>query len=120
MRYSSRFSLHDPCYLGRINGEYDNTRAIVSSSGDLKEMSMSKEKSLCCGAGGGNYWYKVESQDSISQIRFKQALDTGATKLAVACPFCMPMMEDASRTLNAEDKISVKDIAEIISENLEE
>ncbi len=113
-------TLHDPCYLGRINGEYDNTRAIVSSSGDLKEMSMSKEKSLCCGAGGGNYWYKVESQDSISQIRFKQALDTGATKLAVACPFCMPMMEDASRTLNAEDKISVKDIAEIISENLEE
>jgi Fe-S oxidoreductase len=60
----------------------------------------------------------VESQDSISQIRLKQALETGASKLAVACPFCMPMLEDASRTLNAEDRIQIKDIAELISENL--
>ncbi len=112
-------TLHDPCYLGRINNEYDNTRALVESSGSLMEMERSRENSMCCGAGGGNYWYKVESQDSISQIRFKQALDTGATELAVACPFCMPMMEDASRTLNAQEKIKVKDVAEIISENLE-
>jgi len=111
-------TLHDPCYLGRVNNEYDNTRALVNSSANLKEMAMSREKSMCCGAGGGNYWYKVESQDSISQIRLRQALDTGATELAVACPFCMPMMEDASRTLNAEDRIKVKDVAEIISENL--
>jgi Fe-S oxidoreductase/nitrate reductase gamma subunit len=113
-------TLHDPCYLGRVNNEYDNTRFILNSASDLKEMEKSRENSMCCGAGGGNYWYKVESQDSISQIRMKQALETGANKLAVACPFCMPMMEDASRTLNASDKIQIKDIAEIIKENLVE
>ncbi|MCL4341814.1 MAG: heterodisulfide reductase-related iron-sulfur binding cluster [Candidatus Thermoplasmatota archaeon] len=113
-------TLHDPCYLGRVNGKYDDTRLIVASSSNLKEMERSRENSFCCGAGGGNYWYKVESQDSISQIRMKQALETGARKLAVACPFCMPMMEDASRTLNVQDQIAVKDIAEIISENLVE
>ncbi len=112
-------TLHDPCYLGRVNNEYDNTRAIVSSSGSLKEMEMSREKSMCCGAGGGNYWYKVESQDSISKIRMQQAIDTGAEQLAVACPFCMPMMSDAARTLNVENSIQVKDIAELISDNLE-
>ena len=112
-------TLHDPCYLGRINDEYDNTRFIVNKSGNLKEMEMSGSKSMCCGAGGGNYWYKVEGQDSISQLRMKQALETKAENLAVACPFCMAMMEDASRTLDAEDKIKVKDIAELIHENLE-
>ncbi len=113
-------TLHDPCYLGRVNNEYENTRFILNSSSTLKEMERSRENSMCCGAGGGNYWYKVESQDSISQIRMKQALETGANKLAVACPFCMPMMEDASRTLNAGDKIQIRDIAEIIDENLVE
>ena len=115
---SENITLHDPCYLGRINNDYENTRLVVKSSANLTEMEKSREKSMCCGAGGGNYWYKVESQDSISQIRLKQALDTGAKKLAVACPFCMPMLEDASRTLNAEDKIQIKDIAELIDENL--
>lgn len=115
---SDNITLHDPCYLGRINNDYENTRLVVKSSANLTEMEKSREKSMCCGAGGGNYWYKVESQDSISQIRLKQALDTGAKKLAVACPFCMPMLEDASRTLNAEDKIQIKDIAELIDENL--
>jgi Fe-S oxidoreductase len=117
---SETVTLHDPCYLGRVNNEYDNTRFILNSASDLREMEKSRENSMCCGAGGGNYWYKVESQDSISQIRMKQALETGANKLAVACPFCMPMMEDASRTMNAGDKIQIKDIAEIIEENLME
>lgn len=112
-------TLHDPCYLGRINGEYDNTRFIVNQSGDLREMERSGSKSLCCGAGGGNYWNKVESQESISHIRMKEAIGTEADKLAVACPFCMAMMEDAARTMDVQDKIKVKDIAELIYENLE-
>ncbi len=113
-------TLHDPCYLGRINGEYDNTREILKNTSKLKEMEKSKSKSMCCGGGGGNYWYKVEKQESISKIRMKQALETGATTLAVACPFCTAMMEDASRTMDVENKIKVKDISEIIMENLEE
>lgn len=113
-------TLHDPCYLGRINGEYDNTRHIVKSTSNLKEMERSGSKSLCCGGGGGNYWYKVEKEDSISKIRMKEAIGTGASTVAVACPFCTAMLEDATRTMDAEDKIKVKDISEIIMENLED
>ncbi|MCL5874251.1 MAG: (Fe-S)-binding protein, partial [Candidatus Thermoplasmatota archaeon] len=113
-------TLHDPCYLGRVNGEYDNTRFIVDSSGTLTEMEKSRENSMCCGAGGGNYWYKVKSQDSISHLRLQQALDTKAGKLAVACPFCNAMMDDASRSMDAQNKIQIKDIAEIIAEGLED
>ena len=112
-------TLHDPCYLGRINGEFDNTRLILESTADLKEMEKSREKSFCCGGGGGNYWYKVENKESISKIRMKQALETKANTLAVACPFCTAMLEDASRTMDAEKDIRVKDIAEIVRENME-
>ena len=112
-------TLHDPCYLGRINGEFDNTRLILESTADLKEMEKSREKSFCCGGGGGNYWYKVENKESISKIRMKQALETKANTLAVACPFCTAMLEDASRTMDAEKEIRVKDIAEIVRENME-
>ncbi len=111
-------TLHDPCYLGRINGQYEETRFIVKSATNLSEMEKSGSKSMCCGAGGGNYWYKVESQESISHIRMEQALETKAEKLATACPFCMAMMEDASRTMDVESKIKVRDIAEILKENL--
>lgn len=112
-------TLHDPCYLGRVNGEFDNTRFIVNTSGTLTEMEKSREKSMCCGAGGGNYWYKVKSQESISHLRMQQALETKAGKLAVACPFCNAMMEDASRTMDAQGKIQIRDISEIIAEGLE-
>ncbi|BAB60563.1 hypohtetical protein [Thermoplasma volcanium GSS1] len=109
---------HDPCYLGRGNGVYDDPRFIISSTGDLVEMEKSREKSFCCGAGGGNYWYRVENEKSISHIRMDQAIETKASTVGVACPFCMAMLSDAARTMNLEDKIQVKDISEIIKENL--
>ena len=113
-------TLHDPCYLGRINGEFDNTRNIVSSTGNLVEMARSREKSMCCGAGGGNYWYKVQGQKKVSSLRIEQALETGAKKLAVACPFCMPMLQDALSGTDKSGQMEIKDVAELISENLVE
>ncbi len=113
-------TLHDPCYLGRINGKYEDTRFILNSTGNLVEMKESGPKSTCCGAGGGNYWYKVKSDQSISHIRMEQVIKTEAKQLAVACPFCMAMMEDASRTMDVGEKLKIKDIAEIIKENLQE
>ncbi|MCY0851410.1 MAG: (Fe-S)-binding protein [Thermoplasma acidophilum] len=109
---------HDPCYLGRGNGVYDDPRFIVSSSSNLVEMEKSRNSSFCCGAGGGNYWYRVDSEKAISHIRMEQALKTNASSVAVACPFCNAMLSDAARTMNVEDKIQVKDIAIIIRENL--
>jgi len=113
-------TLHDPCYLGRINGKFQDTRFILNSTGNLIEMKESGPKSMCCGAGGGNYWYKVKSDESISHLRMKQVMKTNVKQLAVACPFCMAMMEDASRTMDLSDKIKIKDVAEIIMENLVE
>ncbi|MCL4346163.1 MAG: heterodisulfide reductase-related iron-sulfur binding cluster [Candidatus Thermoplasmatota archaeon] len=112
-------TLHDPCYLGRINGEFDNTRLILNSTSNLREMEKSREKSFCCGGGGGNYWYKVDTKESISKLRMKQALETKAQTVAVACPFCTAMLEDASRTMDAEKDIRIRDIAEIVKENME-
>jgi Fe-S oxidoreductase len=75
---------------------------------------------MCCGAGGGNYWYKVQGQKKVSSLRIEQALETGAKKLAVACPFCMPMLQDALSGTDKSGQMEIKDVAELISENLVE
>ncbi len=111
-REEINFTYHDPCYLGRINGEYDAPRFILSKTVNLVEMERSKSKSFCCGGGGANYWYKVNEKEPISQIRIKEA-ESKSKNVAVACPFCLGMLEDAARTLGKED-MNVKDIAEIV------
>lgn len=110
------YTYHDPCYLGRINGEFDAPRFIINSAAELKEMDRSKSKSFCCGGGGANYWYKVQESRPISQIRIEEAAQT-SENLAVACPFCLNMLEDAARTTGKE-KMKVKDISEIVAERL--
>ncbi len=111
------YTFHDPCYLGRINGKYDPPRFVLTKAANLNEMERSKDKSFCCGGGGANYWYKVNEKEPISQIRIKEA--SGKSKnVAVACPFCLGMLEDAARTLNMED-VKVKDISEIIAEKIQ-
>ncbi|MEM1725064.1 MAG: (Fe-S)-binding protein [Thermoplasmata archaeon] len=111
------FTYHDPCYLGRINGEYSAPRFILSKTANLVEMERSKSKSFCCGGGGANYWYKVNEKEPISQIRLKEA-ESKSKNIAVACPYCLGMLEDASRTLGKEDVI-IKDIAEIVYSSIQ-
>ena len=111
------FTYHDPCYLGRINGEYSAPRFILSKTANLVEMERSKSKSFCCGGGGANYWYKVNEREPISQIRLKEA-ESKSKNIAVACPYCLGMLEDASRTLGKEDVI-IKDIAEIVYSSIQ-
>jgi len=110
------YTYHDPCYLGRINGEYDAPRFIIQKAGDLVEMDRSKSKSFCCGGGGANYWYKVNEKEPISHIRIEEASGK-SNNLVVSCPFCLNMLEDAARTTGKE-KMTVKDISEIIAEQL--
>ena len=111
------FTYHDPCYLGRINGEYDAPRFIIKNAASLVEMERSRSKSFCCGGGGANYWYKVNEKEPISQIRIKEA-EQRSNNLAVACPFCLGMLEDAARTLGKEN-MNIKDIAEIVASRLQ-
>jgi Fe-S oxidoreductase/nitrate reductase gamma subunit len=110
---------HDSCYIGRYNDVFDEPRSLVAAATtDLREMPRNKENGFCCGGGGSNVWFEVkEEKERISSIRMKEALATGAKTVAVACPFCMTMLSDASKLVGAEDT-KVQDIVEILGASL--
>lgn len=111
---------HDPCYLGRHCGVYDPPReALTRIPGvNLLEMERTREESLCCGGGGGGAWLEVKKGERFAELRIEEALETGSSILAVSCPFCVLMLEDAAKTLNKEESLAIKDIAEIAAEAL--
>ena len=109
---------HDPCFLGRWNGEYKAPRKALQAidGAQLIEMARNRKSALCCGGGSGNYYTDLlgGSEDSPARIRARQAHATGADILAVACPNCLTMLEDAIKVEGLEEKIQVKDIAELL------
>jgi len=109
---------HDPCYLGRHNGVYEEPRDILRAIPgiELREMPRSKSRSLCCGGGGGRMWFEAEEEGKIAELRVKEAAETGAEVIATACPFCLAMLTDAVKTAGLEDKLQVKDISELVIE----
>jgi len=116
-----KVTFHDPCNLGRMNGVFEDPRQVLQSTKGLEliEMKRSRGDSFCCGGGGANVWYEVPEKKKIGVIRVEEATETGAETLAVACPFCITMFEDGAKALGNE-KLAVKDIAEIIAETLPE
>jgi Fe-S oxidoreductase len=108
---------HDPCYLGRFNGCYDQPREALRAVPDLQllEMSRSRVQSFCCGAGGGRFWTKPLDENLICDQRTREALDTGAGVIGTACPYCKTIMEAELRLQGWQDRMLVLDIAEIIS-----
>lgn len=114
-------TFHDPCYLGRYNDEYDAPRSTLKKVKGLNiiEMERSREKGLCCGAGGGHFWMDLKLGTRVNSIRAAEAAETGASTVATACPFCMQMMEDGVKLTNNEEKLDVRDIAEVIAERLQ-
>jgi len=111
---------HDACYLGRHNGIYDAPRSVISSvaGGELIEMDRSREKGLCCGAGGGMMWMDEEADKRVNVVRFGDVEATGTAMVSTACPFCNIMLDDARKMKGKEDSIAVKDIAELVAESL--
>lgn len=111
---------HDSCYLGRYNGIINEPRRTLSSCGvSLKEMKRKKEDSFCCGGGGGRMWLEESIGVHINRLRAEEAIATGAEGIIAACPYCLTMLEDGVNELNMEEKIKVKDIAEVVAEHLE-
>ena len=119
--FDKSVTFHDPCYLGRYNDVFDSPREILTSlnPNGITEMTRSRSNSFCCGAGGANFWYKVEQKKKVGVIRFEEAQKAHANILATACPFCTSMLEDASTTLGAKEAITVSDIAELVAGQLE-
>jgi Fe-S oxidoreductase len=111
-------TFHDPCYLGRHNGEYDAPRAVVEAipGATLVEMDRSREKSFCCGGGGGQMWLESVGRERVEGLRLAEAEKTGAKTVATACPFCKIMLESASATAGKQDLVQIRDIAELVNE----
>jgi Fe-S oxidoreductase len=116
--YRKKVTYHDPCYLGRHNGIYDEPRSVLEKVPglELHEMDECRSDSLCCGGGGGRVWMETQKGERFSDIRIEQALGVGAEVLATSCPYCITMLEDSRVTMDAVEKIQVKDITEIIQE----
>lgn len=118
---SSSTTYHDSCYLARYNDVTSSPRNALKAAGaKLVEMPRSKDKGLCCGAGGGRMWMEETIGKRINIERTEEALATNATTIAAACPFCMTMMNDGVKSKDAAEKVQVKDVAEILWESVQQ
>lgn len=112
---------HDPCYLGRTNGEFEAPRRVLAAIPGLvvKEAELSREKAMCCGAGGGRMWLEEKLGERINQTRVKQLDSSGAADVAVACPFCAVMIGNGQQELGREQAQTV-DVLVLAAQALEE
>ncbi len=109
---------HDPCYLGRYQDIYDEPRAVIASGATLVEAVRSRERSFCCGAGGGLVFLGEESASRVSHERARELADTGADVVGAACPFCNTMFQDALTAVRPEGAPRLLDIAQITAARL--
>jgi len=116
--YRKDITYHDPCYLGRHNGIYDEPREVLKKVPglELDEMPDSRENSLCCGGGGGRIWMETPKGERFSDLRLEQAIGVGAKVLATCCPYCITNFEDSRVNMEYEGVLEIKDITEIIQE----
>ena len=113
-----KITIHDACYLGRYNDEYEAPRYLATSTGmALVEMAGSRDKAMCCGGGGARVWMEDEGETRVNRLRMAQIQSTGAARAGVACPFCMIMLEDAKGALGLAD-FEIQDVAEIVADGL--
>jgi Fe-S oxidoreductase len=112
-------TFHDPCYLGRYNDGYQPPRDVLNRIGaEAREMELSQQRAMCCGAGGGRMFIEEPLGKRVNEERTEQALATGAETIAVGCPFCMTMLTDGTKAKEAEERVRVKDLAELVAERL--
>jgi heterodisulfide reductase subunit D len=115
-----KITYHDSCYLGRANNIYEAPRKVLEALDvALVEMKRCRAGGLCCGAGGAQMFKEEEKGDTrVNLERTREAIDTGASIIAAACPFCNTMMTDGVKTNEKEEEIEVLDIAEIVAASL--
>ncbi|MBI5536980.1 MAG: (Fe-S)-binding protein [Deltaproteobacteria bacterium] len=114
--FPKKVTYHDPCYLGKINNVFEPPRQLLRAVPGLElvEMPRNRFESLCCGGGGGRMWMETPADRRFGVLRVKEALATGAEVIATSCPYCVSMFEDGRIVLEAEEKIQVMDLSEIV------
>jgi len=116
---TSKLTYHDPCYLGRHNQIYEPPRELLESTGvDYVEMPRNKERSFCCGAGGGRMWMEEKLGTRINLNRVDEAISTGAQEVAVGCPFCRVMVSDGMTGRGSD--VAVLDVAQALLRTVKE
>ena len=116
--YGKKVTYHDPCYLGRHNGIFDEPRKVLTKIPglELHEMPESRADSLCCGGGGGRIWMETLKGERFSDFRIEQAVSVGAEVLVTSCPYCITHFEESRLTLTDSENLESKDITEISAE----
>jgi len=116
-----RVAYHDPCYVGRYNDIYEDPRELLASIPGIDVVEAperNREKAMCCGGGGGNVWMEGWGKKGVNVIRLEQLQKAQPTTVAMGCPFCMVMFEDAAKNTGVGDTLGRKDVAELLLESL--
>ncbi len=118
---TKKIAYHDPCYLGRHSGIYDEPRKLLAAIPGVEavELGRARELSLCCAGGGGRIWAEVPMGERFGELRVLDAVDRGAEMLTTTCPYCMNMLTDACNTLDKQDVLEITELSEVIAEALE-
>lgn len=119
---NERVVYHDPCYIGRYNDIYDSPRELLRSIPGLElteAPERNRERAMCCGGGGGNVWMEGWGNKNVNVIRLEQLTTNKPETLAVACPFCMVMFEDAAKNTGRDETLKRRDVAELLFDSLE-
>lgn len=120
-RVDERVAYHDPCYVGRYNDIYDDPREALAAIPGVELVEVperNRGKAMCCGGGGGNVWMEGWGTKGVNVIRLEQIQQAAPTTLAMGCPFCMVMFEDAAKNTGVEETLARKDVAELLLESL--
>ncbi len=119
-KYAKKVTYHDPCYLGRHNGIYDEPRDLLQklSGLELREMADARKDSLCCGGGGGRIWMDTPKGERFADLRIAQAKAVEAEVLVTSCPYCISNFEEGRLALGEDDPLQIKDITEVIQESM--
>jgi len=118
-RGPGRIAFHDSCYIGRYNEIYNAPRFLITQCGTTAvEMRRSRSRGLCCGAGGGRMFMEERIGKRINVERTEEALRLDPKIIATECPFCMTMLSDGLKTNNKDERVYVRDVAEILADSL--